>query len=57
MEFEPIVDRNSMFNFLIIQSEQHQVFGYFTGDIILDDGKKVHVDKLLGFAEEVYNKW
>ena len=57
MDFEPIVDRNSMFNFVIIKSEQHQVFGYFTGDIILDDGKKVHVDKLLGFAEEVYNKW
>jgi hypothetical protein len=57
MKFEPILDRNSKINFLILKSEQHQVFGYYSGYLILDDGSKVQIDNMLGFAEEVYNKW
>ncbi|UJG44456.1 MAG: DUF2804 domain-containing protein [Candidatus Heimdallarchaeum endolithica] len=57
MDFEPIIDRNSKVNLLIFKSIQHQVFGYFTGKVILDDGTEVKVDKLLGFAEKVINRW
>jgi hypothetical protein len=57
MSFEPIVDRNAKVNLLIFKSIQHQVFGYFSGYVILDDGTKLEVNKLLGFAEEVYNRW
>ncbi len=57
MDFEPILDRNSKVNLVVFKSIQHQVFGYYTGDVILDDGTKLHVDKLLGFAEDVYNRW
>jgi len=57
MDFEPIIDRNSKVNLLIFKSIQHQVFGYFTGKVILDDGTEVKVDKLLGFAEKVINWW
>jgi hypothetical protein len=57
MDFEPIVDRNATVNLLIFKSEQHQVFGYFSGYVILDDGEKIKVDRLLGFAEKVYNRW
>ncbi|MCF7832425.1 MAG: DUF2804 domain-containing protein, partial [Candidatus Marinimicrobia bacterium] len=31
MQFQPILDRHSNANILLIQSDQHQVFGYFTG--------------------------
>ncbi|MFX0090294.1 MAG: DUF2804 domain-containing protein, partial [Candidatus Hodarchaeota archaeon] len=57
MDFEPILDRNSKVNLLIFKSIQHQIFGYFTGDVILDDGQKIRVARLLGFAEKVYNRW
>ena len=54
--FKPIIDRYSNTNVLIIQSNQHQVFGYFSGTITVD--KKVYrLDNLIGFAEMVKNRW
>jgi hypothetical protein len=57
MNFTPILDRSSNTNVLIIQSDQHQVFGRFSGFAVLDDGKKIEVDNFLGFAEKVMNRW
>jgi hypothetical protein len=57
MDFEPIVDRYGKFNLLLIKSEQHQVFGWFSGKVVLDDGTELKVDRFLGFAEDVYNRW
>jgi len=53
--FTPILDRNSSMNLLLIRSVQHQVFGYFDGYAILDDGSKLEFKKMLGFAEDVFN--
>ena len=55
--FEPILDRASNTNALIVQSDQHQVFGRFTGACILDDGTKIIVRDFMGFAEKVKNRW
>lgn len=57
MVFKPIIDRHSNVNLLIFQSNQHQVFGYFSGRVILDDGREIIIKDLLGFAEKVYNRW
>jgi len=57
MDFEPIVDRASKTNLLLLKSEQHQVFGYFSGKLTLDDGTEIVVDRFLGFAEDVLNWW
>lgn len=57
MDFEPILDRYGKFNLLLIKSVQHQVFGRFTGKAILDDGTELEVNRFLGFAEDVYNRW
>ena len=54
--FHPIIDRYSNTNALIIQSNQHQVFGYFSGTIKAN-GKSYKLDNLLGFAEMVKNRW
>ena len=56
LKFHPIIDRYSNTNALIIQSNQHQVFGYFRGTIKAD-GKTIKLDRLLGFAEMVKNRW
>ena len=55
--FLPQVNRKGQFNFGIIKSEQNQVFGIFEGDIILDNGIKLNIKNMHGFAEKVYNRW
>lgn len=57
MDFAPVLDRASCTDIGIICSDQHQVFGRFTGTAVLDDGTRLEIRDLLGFAEKVYNKW
>lgn len=57
MDFEPILDRASNTDFIVLGSNQHQVFGKFTGKAILDDGTAINIKDFLGFAEKVSNKW
>lgn len=57
MDFDPILDRASKTDFKLLKSDQHQVFGRFTGTAVLDDGSAVAVRDLMGFAERVENKW
>ena len=54
--FKPIIDRHANTNVLIIQSNQHQVFGYFSGTIKVGE-KEFKLNNLLGFAEMVKNRW
>lgn len=55
--FTPILDRASKTDVKIICSDQHQVFGRFTGKVVLDDGTELALSEFLGFAEKVFNKW
>ena len=57
MDFVPVLDRKSCTDVKIIKSDQHQVFGRFTGRAVLDGGKVVEVKDFPGFAEKVENKW
>ncbi|NLB21449.1 MAG: DUF2804 domain-containing protein [Clostridium sp.] len=57
INFAPVIDRNSNTKVLFIESDQHQVFGHFSGQIVLDNGAIVNVDRVFGFAEKVMNKW
>ena len=55
--FNPILDRSSKTKVAVLESDQHQVFGYFNGKAILDDQAVVEFKDFLGFAEKVHNKW
>lgn len=57
LTFHPAVDRASKTNFVVIKSNQHQVFGYFHGTCKLDDGTTLTLQGFPGFAEEVLNRW
>ena len=57
MDFKPAVDRCSKMNFGIIKTDQHQVFGYFTGKAVLDDGTVIQVKDFPAFAEKVFNRY
>ena len=56
LKFTPLIDRHANTNALIIQSNQHQVFGYFDGEIKVE-GKVYKLEHLIGFAEMVKNRW
>ncbi len=57
LTFTPILDRASKTNVLVICSDQHQVFGRFSGTVRLEDGSVIELRDFLGFAEKVFNKW
>lgn len=57
LDFKPIIDRKAKISLGVIMSDQHQVFGRFTGFVILDNGERLNIENLLGFAEKVRNKW
>ena len=57
MDFVPVMDRAANTDFVVLGSNQHQVFGKFSGIAILDDGTKIKLKDFMGFAEKVANKW
>lgn len=56
LTFKPLFDRASNTNVILIQSDQHQVFGYFNGYFLVDN-EKIVIKDILGFAEKVKNRW
>lgn len=57
MDFVPVIDRAARTSALVIESDQHQVFGHFTGRAVLDDGTALELKDFLGFAEKVRNRY
>ncbi len=57
LAFTPVLDRASLTSAVVIESDQHQVFGRFDGEAVLDDGTVLKIENLVGFAEKVKNKW
>ena len=57
MDFIPAIDRASKTSAILVESDQHQVFGRFSGRAVLDDGRVIEVGNFFGFAEKVKNKW
>jgi len=57
LQFVPIIDRSAHTSALLIATDQHQVFGRFSGRAVLDDGCAVDVVNLIGFAEKVRNRF
>lgn len=57
LDFEPLIDRYEPFDLKVFCMIPHQVFGYFSGKCITSDGEEIVLDRVLGFAEKVHNKW
>lgn len=55
--FKPYLDRFDKISLLLLVSDQHQVFGTFSGYAVLDDGKRLDLKDFHGFAEMVHNRW
>ena len=57
MDFIPVLDRAAKTSALVIETDQHQVFGKMSGRAILDDGTTIRVKDLMCFAEDVHNRY
>ncbi|MFX3635588.1 MAG: DUF2804 domain-containing protein [Candidatus Pristimantibacillus sp.] len=57
LTFEPLYERIAKTNALIIQSEVHQMIGKFSGTVFTDDGEKLEVKDLIGWAEDHHARW
>ncbi len=57
MTFTPILDRAAKMSALVLCSDQHQVFGRFSGTARLEDGTELKFKDKIGFAEKVKNRW
>lgn len=57
LTMKPIYDNYTKTNFLIVSMSCHQVFGFFSGEIILEEGKKIILDQIFAFCECCHNRW
>lgn len=57
MDFVPVLDRASKTEAVIIETDQHQVFGRMSGKAVLDDGTVIEVKDMMCFAEDVHNRY
>jgi hypothetical protein len=57
LTFTPFKDRTAQTNLGVIFSSVHQMFGRYSGRVMLDDGTPLEIRDLLGFAEEHQARW
>jgi hypothetical protein len=55
--FEPFFERVAATNVLVVKSDVHQLFGKFSGRVLLNKGEKIRLEGLVGCAEEHKAKW
>lgn len=54
---EPVYDRETKTKLLWVDNNTHQMFGKFSGYAVLDDGTRLDVEDITGFAEHAVNNW
>ena len=57
LTFYPYLDRTARTDLMIVTSEVHQMFGHYEGEVLADDGEKIIIKELTGFAEEHHARW
>lgn len=57
MTLIPIVPHREKLNFGLIYLNSSLLHGYYSGEIVLDNGEKVIIKDLLGHAEDIYWRW
>ncbi|HDD25074.1 MAG TPA: DUF2804 domain-containing protein [Chloroflexi bacterium] len=57
LKFVPFLERVAATNLLLIASQVHQMFGRYYGTFYTNDGEVIHLDGVIGFAEEHHARW
>lgn len=57
LSFRPIYNQHSKQDLGFAKAELFKIHGYYSGTLVLDDGTKLEVKDLLGFAEHMQQRW
>jgi len=57
MTLTPLIPHREKLNFGLIYLNSSLLHGYYSGEIVLDNGEKVIVKDMLGHAEDIYWRW
>lgn len=57
LQFVPIYQQKVDANLLVKAVKLHKLYGHFSGRIVLDDGKVLAIENMLGFGEEMFVRW
>jgi hypothetical protein len=57
LTFAPTIERVAKTDLKIIYTEVHQNFGVYQGTFVTDEGQKIEIAGLKGFAEEHHARW
>jgi hypothetical protein len=57
LDFVPFKDRTTTTDLGVIYSQVHQMFGRYSGFAIADNGERLEIEALTGFAEEHQARW
>lgn len=57
LTMKPTFDHHSDLNLGFLRMHTHQVHGLWSGDVTLDDGRKLQINDMYAFCEYVENKW
>jgi hypothetical protein len=57
MALNPIIPHREKLNLGLIYLNSSILHGLYTGDIVLDNGEKIHIQDMLGHAEDIYWRW
>jgi hypothetical protein len=55
--FTPFLGRVAKTSLVVITSEVHQMFGRYSGTVTSDEGERIVIEGLIGFAEEHQAHW
>ncbi len=60
LQLEPVHKQKMNLNMLVLSTKTKHVYGWYTGEVVLDDGTTVKItkeDRLFGSAEHCRHKW
>ena len=57
MILTPLIPHKEKINFGIIKLNSSLMHGLYTGDLVLDNGEKIHIKNMLGHAEDILWRW
>jgi hypothetical protein len=55
--FTPFFERVAKSDALVLKSEVHQMFGAYNGSVETEEGEKLTLSNVIGWAEEHHARW
>ncbi len=57
MVLNPLIPHKEKMNFILISLNSSLLHGLYSGDIVLDNGEMIHIEEMLGHAEDIFWRW